>query len=126
MIGMTADLPVFDAPVMTFSLLAANDTTRGSRFTFLGQRTRLVSWSCISDLHLEQASDLEERDLATPRAELLGGLQEVSDGLCVGRRRRARPWPHDRLLGHQREQAGPNRDAEGAQRKVPHRQHSGL
>src|ERR1700712_796592 len=101
MIGITGAFPVFEAPGMTFSLLAANETTRGSSFGFFGQRTRLLSWSCILELHPEQARDLEERDLATPRAELLGRLQEVSDGLYIGRRRGARPWPEDCIFEHQ-------------------------
>ena len=46
MMGMTADLPVFDEPVITFTMPFSNLTMRGSS-AVLGQRISLRIWKYI-------------------------------------------------------------------------------
>src|SRR6266542_5239740 len=83
MIGMTADLPVRDTPVMTFRAPSSNRIRWGANARFRGQRMSSFSWKYIgSESHPENCCGFEQTDLGQPRAELLCRRSELSNLFC--------------------------------------------
>lgn len=76
MIGMTADLPVLDAPLITFSPPAGTGAG-AARSSGCAARAQFLESADTLELYLQRCRHLVQRQSAAPRAELFCIDQEL-------------------------------------------------
>src|ERR1017187_4830679 len=79
MIGITADFPVREAPLITVTFPGANETRRGAKPGFRGQRTISLTWKNMLKPYFESCCNFMDREKAAPMPELLGAPHQVPD-----------------------------------------------
>ena len=70
MMGMTADFPVRDAPLIIVTLPGANFTRRTAFAEFRGHRMISLIWKNMSEPQLERCCNFVKRERGAPRAKL--------------------------------------------------------
>src|SRR5436190_91647 len=81
MIGMMADFPVREMPLITLSVPSSNGTTRGANPGRRDQSTSCWIWKRILERDLERESYFVWREFGAPRAEFLRARQQGPDGV---------------------------------------------
>src|SRR6267154_4104097 len=77
MIGITADFPVREAPLITVTFPGANETRRGAKPGFRGQRMISLTWKNISKPYFESCCNFMDREQAAPMPEFLGASHQT-------------------------------------------------
>src|SRR5229473_3003984 len=81
MIGITADFPVREAPLITVTFPGANETRRGANAGFRGQRTISLTWKNISKPHFKSCCNFMDRERAAPMSEFLSAPHQTPNML---------------------------------------------
>src|SRR4030066_165962 len=71
MIGITADFPVREAPLMTVTFPGSNERRLGANALFLGQRMISLIWNNTSEPHFQSGAYFVHSQQTAPPAELL-------------------------------------------------------
>src|SRR6266571_1054171 len=79
MIGITADFPVREAPLITVTFPSANETRRGAKAGLRGHKMISLIWKNISEPHFESCGDFMDGKKAKPMPEFLGASHETAN-----------------------------------------------
>lgn len=75
MIGINADLPVREAPVIMLTASELNDKQRGEYSAFRGHKIMEFIVNFILKPHFQPFRDFEKREFGAPCSEFLSGSQ---------------------------------------------------
>ena len=79
MIGITADFPVREAPLITVTFPGANETRRGAKAGLRDHKTISLIWKNISESNFESCCDFMDGEKAAPMSQFLGTLHQTAN-----------------------------------------------